>query len=273
SLHLYGELWANGSILVDQPQAYIDFDAKSTTSSVTVSKGTVFGDAYYCTGTPPDNVAGQELQTCGLGPPPTNPFPQIQYYPDLWADAGYFLLTPFTGATACTLAKAYVEGTAAGTFQGGLGVPAGYSGVVVYIDSTCTYTSSNNATISLGKDLAVITKGSVNLSQRSSWNGVGSMRNLHLMSPWPSTGSPSCPTQNITVGNNTSFNSLVRTFVYTPCTATMLNNNSAFQGQVVGTNVVIGNLFNMTYKPIFVPGADIVGFEQDIAYIREVQSP
>jgi len=27
----------------------------------------------------------------------------------------------------------------------------------------------------------------------------------------------------------------------------------------------------MNYKPILVPGAQIVGFEQDIAYIREVQ--
>jgi hypothetical protein len=50
----------------------------------------------------------------------------------------------------------------------------------------------------------------------------------------------------------------------------MNNNNSAFQGQVIGTTVTIGNLFNMSYKPILVPGADIVGFDQDIAYIREV---
>jgi hypothetical protein len=75
------------------------------------------------------------------------------------------------------------------------------------------------------------------------------------------------------VGNNTGFNTAVRVFVYTPCTATMNNNNSAFQGQVIGTTISIGNLFNMTYKPILVPGAQIVGFDEDIAYIREIQTP
>ena len=52
-----------------------------------------------------------------------------------------------------------------------------------------------------------------------------------------------------------------------PCHGGIYN----FQGQVIGQTVNIGNLFNMTYKPILVPGAEIVGFEQDIAYIREVQ--
>lgn len=270
SLHLYGEVWANGSVTIDHPQAIVDLDAKSSTSSITVTRGTVTGDAYYCTGSPPSNVAGQELQTCGLGAPPTKPFPQIQYHPEAWQTSEYYLLTPFTGANACTNARSYVEGNGAGTFQSGNGVPAGYSGAVVYIDATCTYSASNNQTITLGKDLAILTRGSISLSQRSNWNGAGSMRNLFFMSMWPSAGSPSCPTQNVTVGNLTGFNSLVRTMVYTPCTATMNNNNSAFQGQVIGGNVVIGNLFNMVYKPVQVPGAEIVGFEQDIAYIREV---
>jgi hypothetical protein len=50
----------------------------------------------------------------------------------------------------------------------------------------------------------------------------------------------------------------------------MENNNSAFQGQVIGQNVVIGNNFNMNYLPVKVPGQKIGGFDQDIAYIREV---
>jgi hypothetical protein len=72
------------------------------------------------------------------------------------------------------------------------------------------------------------------------------------------------------MGQLTGFNTSVWAFVYTPCTATMNNNNSAMQGQVIGGTVTIGNLFNMTFKPILVPGAQIVGFNQDIAYIREV---
>lgn len=271
SLHVYGEVWANGSVELDHPQALVDLDVKSSTSSVVVSPGTVVGDANYCTGAAPGSgVQGLKIQRCDLGVPPTEPFPQVQYVQEAWEDAGYLILAPFTGATACTAAQAYVEGTGAGTFQGGAGVPAGYTGVVVYIDSTCTYTNTNNVTVTLGKDLAILTEGGVNLGTRSTWNGSGSTKNLFVMSVWPPTGSPSCPTQNITFGQNTGFNSLVNTFVYTPCTATMNNNNSPMQGQVIGTSVSIGNFFSITYKPLTVPGAEIVGFEQDIAYIREV---
>jgi hypothetical protein len=140
----------------------------------------------------------------------------------------------------------------------------------VRITGTCTYSNSNNATISLSKNLAIVTDGGVNLSQRSNWNGSGDVK-LYFMSAWPASGTPTCPTQDVYLGNNTSFNSAVRAFVYSPCTASMLNNNSAFQGQVIGNTVVIGNLFSMTYKPVLVPGAQIVGFNEDIAYIREIQ--
>lgn len=266
-LHVYGEVWATGSVELDHPQALVDLDAKSSNSSVVVAPGTVVGNAYYCTGAAPGSgVQGLKIQRCDLGTPPTEPFPQVQYVQSAWVDAGYQILT----FTDCTLARAYVEGTGAGTFQGGLGVPADYTGALVYIDSTCTYTNTNNVTVTLGKDLAILTEGGVNLSTRSNWNGSGSTRNLFFMSVWPPTGSPSCPTQNITFGNNTAFNSLVNTFVYTPCTATMNNNNSPMQGQVIGTTVSIGNFFSITYKPLTVPGAEIIGFEQDIAFIREV---
>jgi hypothetical protein len=272
-LHIYGDLWASGSVTVDHSQAHIDGDAKSTTSSVSVPKGTVDGDAYYCSGTAPPSgtgtVGGAKINTCALGAPPVATFPQIGYDATLWAAQGYTVQT-FSGASACTDARNYVEGTAAGTFQSGAGVADPFTGVVVRITDTCAYSSTNNATITLGKNLAIVTDGSINLSQRSNWNGSGGTRNLFFMSPWPSSGSPSCPTQDITVGQHTGFNSSVWTFVYTPCTATMLNNNSAFQGQVIGTAVTVGNLFTMNYKPILVPGSQIVGFDQDIAYIREV---
>jgi hypothetical protein len=268
-LHLYGTLWANGSVLLDHPQADIDGDAKSSTSSVTVADGGVDGDAYYCTGSAPANVTGDEVNECD-DPPPVTAFPHIPFTASLWTDQGYSIQT-FSGASACTDARNYIEGSGAGTFQGGAGVAAPFTGAVVRITDTCTYTSTNNATITVGKNLAIVTNGSINLSQRSNWNGSGGTKNLYFMSPWPSAGSPSCPTQNVAMGNNTGFNSSVWTFVYSPCTATMNNNNSAFQGQVIGTTVVIGNLFKMNYKPVLVPGAQIVGFDQDVAYIREVQ--
>ena len=268
-LHLYGEVWASGSVSVNHPQAEIDSNVKSTSGGVTVSSGTVSGSAWYCTGSAPSNVSGAKTQTCSLGAPPTQTFPQIKYVQSAWAALGYYEKV-FTGATACSDARDWVEGTTSGTYQSGSGVPSGYTGAVVYINATCAYTNTNNSTIDLGTNLGIVTNGSINLSNHSTWDGVTSTRSLFFMSAYPASGSPSCPTQDITVGQNNDFNSLVQTGVYSPCTVAMNNNNTAFSGQVIGTTLTIGGNFNMTYRPVVIPGANIANFREDIAYIREV---
>ncbi len=131
---------------------------------------------------------------------------------------------------------------------------AAYRGVVVHIDDTCQHVNSNDVTVSLDADLAIVTRGSILPRTNAGWDGVGSTRNLILMSSWPDAGSPPCPTQDIRIENAVAFNSLVETFVYTPCITQVLNNNSAFSGQVVAQTVEVGNQFNMNYKPIEVPG-------------------
>ena len=76
-------------------------------------------------------------------------------------------------------------------------------------------------------------------------------------------------TKDITVSNNTSFNSYTNVMFYTPCKATM-NNTNSFTGQVMSKTVSIGNLFKMAYKPVLVPGTTgVTGFKQDISYIHE----
>jgi hypothetical protein len=124
--------------------------------------------------------------------------------------------------------------------------------------------------VTLGKNLAIVSNGGFTLNQRSTWNGSGATRDLFFLSAWPTSGSPSCPTQNITFGNLTGFNTLVQTSVYSPCAVTMNNNNSSFLGQVVGATLSVGNNFNMSYRPVLIPGANITAFKEDLAYIREV---
>jgi len=268
-LHLYGEVWASGSVTVNHPQAQIDSNLKSTSGGVTVTSGTVSGGAWYCTGSAPSNVSGTKTQTCSLGSPPNQSFPQIKYVQSAWSALGYYEKV-FTGATACTDARDWIEGTSAGTYQSGSGVPGGYTGAVVYINATCSYANTNNATISLGTNLGIVTNGAINLGSRSTWNGVTSTRSLFFISAYPAAGSPSCPTQDITIGNNNDFNSLVQTGVYSPCSVSMSNNNTAFSGQVIGTTLTIGNNFSMTFRPVVIPGASVGHFREDIAYIREV---
>ncbi len=278
----YGTAWARDSVTINHPQALIDQAAISSTSSLTVSNGNVNGVGTYCTtvsGT--SRIHGGTVAQC-QGPPTTPSFPHLTYNdavapnadPAWRANCGSsgtldcYYLKQFND---CTAARAYVEGTGASDFGGGAGVPSGYSGVVVRILSTCTYSPSNNKTVSVGKDLAIITNGSLNFSQQSTWNATGGTHKLFLIRPWPADSNLGfCPSYgNITVGNNTNFSSTLNVGLYTPCTATMSNQN-AFYGQVVGGTVVIGNNWSMNYKPIVIPGALVTGFTEDVAYIREV---
>lgn len=272
-VHVYGSVWANGSVTLNHPQAVVDQNATSSSSSLSVVNNSVGGIGTYCTtvlGT--SKISGGAVQQC-QGPPPSPSFPHVTYddtyvpQPDpTWT--GYMYLS-FTGVgtAACTAARAYIEGTGAGTFNGGLGLPVGTTGVLVRILSTCTYSPSNNVTVNLNSNLAIISNGSISLSQQSTWTGVGTTRSVHFIVPWPQTCSGGIG--NISVGNNTNFNALVSVGLYTPCTANMSNQN-AFYGQVVGGSVVIGNNWSMNYRPIVIPGAHVSGFTEDIAYIREI---
>jgi Tfp pilus assembly protein PilX len=295
SVHVYGDVWANGAVVINQSQVQVDGSVTSSTSSVDVSKGVVSGKGTYCTTLPSgaSHIAGGTVKTC-QGAPPTPSFPHLMYddtvspYSDATWRTGcnkspvvdcYYLKTfGSVGSTAssdCVSARSYIEGTASTDFNGGAGVPNGYSGVVVRILSKCSYTPSNNKTISLGADLGIITNGSITFGSQSNWNGTGTtLRKMFLIIPWPqsvcSTTSSSSDYHDITVGNQSNFNSLVELGLYTPCTAHMSNTN-AFYGQVVAGTVDIGNSWNMNYRPIVIPGALVTGFSENIAYIREIR--
>lgn len=266
--HIYASVWANGSVTVNHPGALVDGDIKSTTAGTTVTTGTVKGSAYYCTGSAPGaNVEGSKIQTCTLGKPPTFGFPLIQYSQSAWQDEGYYIYDVSDTGNECTNARNYIEGTGAGTYNGGAGVPAGYSGVVVRISTTCSFSVTNNASVNMSTNLAIVTNGGINLNNNSHFTGTGGTKDLFFMSPYNGS-TRNCPTQDITLTNKSNFTS-VEVSVYSVCTASVSNNNT-FNGQIIGYNTTINNNFTMNYRPVLIPGTDVVGFDQDIAYIREV---
>lgn len=269
-VHVYGTVWALNSVTLNHPQVIVDGDIKSTQAGIAVTSGSVGGKGYYCTTVSgASRIAGGAQRTCTLGPPPTQPFPQIKYVRADWEnnDPRY---TNFQTFTSCDAARDYIINSYSGTEM---------RNTVVYIDSPCLldmtvpgYPQKQTRTITLKGNLAIITRGGVDLSQKTYWQGVSDTKYLHIISAYPDAGSPSCPTQNITIENNTEFDTHVSAIVYSPCKVTMNNNNGTFQGQVIGNQVEIGNYFTMNYLPVKVPGQNIVGFDQDIAYIREVVS-
>ncbi|MEO8291937.1 MAG: hypothetical protein ABI635_02260 [Actinomycetota bacterium] len=273
-----GQVFARDSVTLNHPQLVVGGDVKSSTMGVTKTAGTVRGAIHYCSsgGSAPSG----SVNDCP-SPVPGNgsTFPQLTYDTTTWTttqDDGsrwyQIIPTPAGGKNQCQVARDAIEA--------GVTPPSGYTGVVYYItDATCVFNNSPPAgTISLNGDLAIVATGGIHLQQSPLFVGVGGTRKVVLMAPWPSTGSPTCPASGtvdapytVAVDNKVEFdNATTSVLVYAACGATMLNNNSAFNGQVIAQNTVIGNLFNMNYQEISVPGRTITGFKEDVAYIREV---
>ena len=261
-----GELWANGTVTINNP-ANVSGNAKSTTGNISGS-GTVGGNATATGTTTVSTVGGTRYPGTNPGPVPTQTFPQITSSTTPFTNAGYSLVTfSGTGTTPCTNAYNYIHNTGAGTWA-----TSGLTNIVVRIVTTsgspCNLSNANNDTITVRGNLAIISDGGFNLSQRSNWNGTSSPTKLvHFISTYPAG---TCTNKNISVSNNTNFDAFTNVFFYTPCSATMSNTNN-FAGQVLAANVTVNNQFLMTYTPVLVPGyGTVTSFQQSVSYVREV---
>lgn len=277
---IYGQVWANSSVTLGQSQVVVNGDVKSTTSLVDATRyQTIGGTAFYCTSLNGTVVRSQK--TCLLGRPPSQEFPLIRYDPDAWSTQGYSYVKDFS-ASGCVSARQWIENTGPGTYNAGFpggDVPAGTTGVIVITPSSCQYaTAPASSKIKFGTNLALLAYGGISLGNNTEWCstssvtgacGTGSKQNVFLMSPYDGVA-PHCPIQNITISNQNKFTN-VNLSVYSPCTVSVDNNNG-FDGQVLGAQVTMTNAFKMTYWPILIPGTVIVGFKQDVAYIRETQA-
>jgi hypothetical protein len=256
-----GNVWANGTVTL-QNSATIQGDALSSTGDIT-GAGTINDDATAAGSVVTTNLTIGGIVTQGVTMPavPTQTFPQITSSTSAWIASGYTLvdLSTSTGLTLCAKARDWILNRWS---------TSGITNPLIRIDTTCTFSNSNNDVFSIPGNLAILSDGGFNLTQQSNWNGTtGTVKHLHFISVYSATCSGT--TKDITVSNNTNFNTFINVSFYTPCTATM-NNQNAFSGQVLSKDISIGNNFKMTYKPVLVPGiTGITGFKQDIAYIHE----
>ena len=272
--NIQGNLWAYGSVTMSNPTS-VSGNVISSTSSISGS-GSIGNNATAGTTIMGVSVAGTSYAGTVSPRPPTQPFPQITYTATdqtNWQNAGYTICTfgaaastscggnTFSVGDACQQAQSFVEGPWSGSF-------------VVRITGVtpCTYSNGNNKIIGVNGNLAIITDWGISLLQKSNWNGAPSgTESIFFISTWPAP-SP-CPTgtssKDVSVGNNTSFDSNTQVFFYTPCAANM-NNQNNYYGQVMGGTVAIGNNYTMTFRPVLVPGyGTITSFREDIAYVRE----
>ncbi|HEX6400802.1 MAG TPA: hypothetical protein VF108_10105 [Actinomycetota bacterium] len=262
-----GSLWARDDVELASP-AVIEGSALSSLGDILkAGSGSLGGDVYGDATAAGDvdeaglNIQGTITENTTMPDVPTQSFPVITSATASWLSEGYTLvdLSTSTGATLCAKARDWIKNRWS---------TSGITNALIRIDTTCTFTNANNDTFTLYGHLGILSDGGFNLTQRSTWNGTtGSIKNVHFISVYSDTCSGT--TKDITVSNNTSFNSYTNVMFYTPCKASM-NNTNSFTGQVMSKTVSIGNLFKMAYKPVLVPGTTgVTGFKQDISYIHE----
>ena len=256
-----GNVWANGSVTL-QSNATIQGDALSSTSDINGAgfindDATAAGDVVTATLT----IGGIVTEGVTMPAVPTQTFPQITSATASWIASGYTLVDISTaaGSTLCQKARDWIKNKWS---------TSGVTNPLIRISTTCTFTNNNNDVFNITGNLAILSDGGFNLTQQSNWNGTaGAIKNIHFITVY----SASCPgtTKDITVSNNTNFNTYTNVSFYTPCRATLSNQNS-FSGQVLSKDVSLGNNFKMAYKPVLVPGiTGVTGFKQDISYIHE----
>jgi hypothetical protein len=253
-----GDLWAYGSVTMDTGAAVYG-DVMSTTGSISVSNpARVYGDATAA-GTIADSARIDGVESpnqSGLPSPPTQPLPKVYWDPQDWIDAGYTITT----FNDCASAKGWLL-NAANTNTS--------TKKVVRIQATCTLSFTRNEEVKFGGDLAIVTDGAISASNNSRFKGA---HDLFLISAYRDGLNCGSGAYDVTLSERVSFEDVTGLSLYSPCTV-HLDNLNRLRGQVIGGTVSVTNNFTMDFVPVLIPGVgDVVGFEQDIAYIREVRS-
>lgn len=256
-----GNVWSDGTITLQNP-ATIQGDALSSTGNIT-GVGFINDDATAAGDVVETNltIGGIVTESVTMPSVPTQIFPQITSSTAAWIASGYTLvdLSTSTGSTLCAKARDWIKNRWS---------TSGITNALIRINTTCTFSNTNNDVFAVYGHLAILADGGFNLTQQSNWNGTaGAIKNIHFISVYSTSCSGT--TKDVTVSNNTNFNSYTNVSFYTPCKATMSNQN-AFSGQVLSKDISLGNNFKMSYKPVLVPGiTGVTGFKQDISYIHE----
>jgi hypothetical protein len=255
------DVYAKGAISMSN-SALVGHDVTSSNSSLVMANTshinhnvvTAVGTCSSCTTGAGGRVGGTVTTGHISPPPPKLTMPQIDYVPSAWTDAGFQIIT-------------YSDCSAART-----AIAAGWtSPTVVRITPACSL-SFNGDTLNMKNDVAIMADGPIAFSNHNTIQSADSnKRTLYLIEPTNGISNPDCTVtnRNIDISNNTDFVG-VYLFAYSQCTVTYNNNNSGLGGQIIGGTVNIQNLYSLTFHPITIPGGVITGFNEDLAFMREI---
>jgi hypothetical protein len=269
---VHGDAWAWNAVDLRSPGTVLG-NLQSSTGAL-LNNGNVGKDARAGTTISATlNVTGSRYPNSPTTQrPPSIPFPLVcwtssgscvgssgEWTSDLDPIDGQadYTVQTFSGANACSNARSFLTG---GTIT---------VNTVVRISTVCTLDITLNDTITFNGHLAIFTDGAISMATQNTWSGQNNNK-LMLIVNYRNIFPASCSSSyNITTGQYSNFNNVYVSF-YTPCTLNM-NNLNSFSGQMIARTVNITNNFTMNYKPVLFAGlGDIIGFRQDVVYVREI---
>jgi hypothetical protein len=252
--------WANNYVrLTNGLQVF--GNATSSTSYISLdNNSTVFGNAKAGTTISGGTIKGTSTQNSPSGAPPKTVLPKLTYNQCAWT------CPPPTGAgytevdySSCAAAQAFISAGAVGNY-------------VVKISPTCALVWGNNSTVNIKGNLAIITDGSITTQNQTTWNAVGGKWTVFFIRPYQAGLNCTKPSPyDISISNNTNFDSNLTVFVYSQCNVDFGNNNAGgVNGQIIGGTVNITNQMSMNYVPVLVPGFNLTGYNVQPSYLREI---
>jgi hypothetical protein len=244
------DVWANGAVSMSN-SAVAGHNVTSSTSSISLANSAhILNNATAGTTISSGAIDGTRTPNSPQAAPPVKSLPTVTFDAASWQADGW-TVQYYTCAQVAALTSVTTK-------------------TVYRVSPACSISWSNNTTINVSADMAIVTDGGISMANKTTFqSGDGLPHNLFFIMP---TGT-ACPTGNFSTANSTSFVNL-RVLVYTPCTASFANNTNGLGGQIYAGTVSIANLFTMNYSPLVIPGAGtITGYKVDIAYLREVVNP
>jgi hypothetical protein len=141
------------------------------------------------------------------------------------------------------------------------------SGNATYDLRTCSFSSSNTRTFVLNGDVAIFAKSFTTSNQFLIKSGDGKPHSIWFIVPDGGTANnkiEECSSRgsytpgNVQFSNQTTIQSPIQIFVYSPCDVT-ISNDTALIGQIYGRNIQTSNNFHLIYSGMGIPGVDLGG--------------
>lgn len=253
------DYYARGNVTITN-NVTVGHDIRSSRGNISMSSNSRANHDAIAFGTNTGGtVVNNRVSGATLADPPTQVMPTVEFDAAEWSAAGW--TRQIDAGSDCATAYATISGMNAQTTP-------------TVLRTTCALSWSGNTTISLGADLAVFSTGGFTASNNFTVRSTSStVRRFYLIVP-SSAATPDCATPGITLRNNTTFQSSVNTFFFTPCRLSIENNDGGY-GQMYAGIAQVSNNFTLRYRPASVPGVEWIGgiataFTRDLVYKREV---